>query len=153
MIKLSCGMEYLKSKETDVAWIGVDLDGTIAKLTEWKGITSIGDPIPKMVKQVKKWIELGIQVKILTARVSDNSVKENGTTVAKVTEVIQKWTEEHIGVRLPVVSQKDQFMLFFVDDNCVQVKTNTGEPLAENGFDVFEDRVKEHAKNQEIEDE
>lgn len=43
-------------------------------------------------------------------------------------------------------------MLFFVDDSCVQVKTNTGEPLAENGFDVFEDRVKEHAKNKEIED-
>lgn len=150
--KINPSCEYLKGKVDDQAWIGVDLDGTLAVFTEWKGITSIGDPLPKMVKRVKDWIAKGIQVKILTARVSEPSVKENGTTVAKVSEAIQRWTEKHIGIKLPVVSQKDQHMLFFVDDSCVQIKHNDGDPLAKDGFDVFEDRVKEHSKNEETDD-
>ena len=52
---------------TQSGWIGVDLDGTLAKYGIWDG--SIGEPIPLMVERVKIWIALGVEVKIFTARV------------------------------------------------------------------------------------
>lgn len=30
-------------------WIGVDLDGTLAKYDQWRGVQHIGDPVPLMV--------------------------------------------------------------------------------------------------------
>jgi len=39
-------------KESD-QWIGVDLDGTLAKYGEWRGVEHIGEPIPPMVDRVK----------------------------------------------------------------------------------------------------
>ena len=49
-------------------WIGVDLDGTLAKYGSWNG-GQIGDPIPLMVERVKQWIAEGVEVRIFTARV------------------------------------------------------------------------------------
>ena len=51
-------------------WIGVDLDGTLAEYTGWKGIDHVGKPVPAMVKRVKDWIAKGQDVKVFTARVS-----------------------------------------------------------------------------------
>ena len=34
-------------------WIGVDLDGTLAIYTGWKGCDHVGEPIPPMVERVK----------------------------------------------------------------------------------------------------
>jgi len=50
-------------------WIGVDLDGTLAKYDKWIGVHHIGDPIPLMVDRVKEWLRQGITVKVFTARV------------------------------------------------------------------------------------
>jgi hypothetical protein len=41
-------------KESDQC-IGVDLDGTLAKYGEWRGVEHIGEPIPPMVDRVKGW--------------------------------------------------------------------------------------------------
>ena len=43
---------------TQSGWIGVDLDGTLAKYSTWNN-GQIGDPIPAMVERVKKWLLLG----------------------------------------------------------------------------------------------
>lgn len=51
--------------------IQVDLDGTLAEYTEWRGIQYIGDPIPEMVRAVKSWIHDGHKVEIFTARAND----------------------------------------------------------------------------------
>lgn len=125
-------------------WIGVDLDGTIANHTTWKGPEFIGDPIPDMITRVKLWLKLGIEVRILTARISQESCTANNMTPKQMTEIIQDWCEEHIGARLNVVSEKDQFMLFFCDDSAVQVIKNTGKPLSNAGFKVFEDRIRDY---------
>ena len=50
-------------------WIGVDLDATLAEYNGWKGIEEIGDPVPAMADRVRKWIEEGQPIKIMTARV------------------------------------------------------------------------------------
>ena len=41
------------------AWIGVDLDGTLAHYKGWKGRDHIGEPIPAMMQRVKQWLEEG----------------------------------------------------------------------------------------------
>lgn len=144
---LNASCEHLQCKVNDERWIGVDLDGTIAKYDSWKGWKFIGEPIPDMVKRVKEWIALGIRVKILTARCSKVSLARNNITFEQMTEVIQKWCEENIGCRLPVTCEKDCNMVFCVDDSAVQVKTNTGNSMADDGFDVFDDKIDEIIKS------
>lgn len=37
------------------AWIGVDLDGTLAEYTSWQGIEHIGPPIELMANRIREW--------------------------------------------------------------------------------------------------
>lgn len=110
-------------------WIGVDLDGTLAKYDCWRGAAHIGEPVEPMVARVKKWLAEGHEVRIYTARVCHDPS-------GHIASLIQDWTEEHIGVRLAVTSSKDYQMLFCVDDRAKQVIPNTGvflEDLIDGG--------------------
>jgi hypothetical protein len=86
-------------------WIGVDLDGTLAEYSGFQGATEIGDPIPKMVARVKRWLAADIQVKVMTARVA----MPHGRAQAEA--AIKAW------------------MIELWDDRAVQVIPNTGEPV------------------------
>lgn len=119
---------------TGPAWIGVDLDGTLAHYDGWKGATVIGDPIPKMLNRVLEWIEKGREVRIVTARVAP--LKEDRE---ECRTAIQKWLYAHVyphcpvwfrdpvQIELVITHEKDQKMLELWDDRCVQVIPNTGE--------------------------
>ena len=107
-------------------WIGVDLDGTLAIYHTWEGIHNIGDPVPRMLKRVLKWLDAGLDVRIFTARVSPISLKFNSTTLSEVEDVINQWCIEHIGRHLPITHEKDLHMVELWDDRCVQVEANTG---------------------------
>lgn len=100
-------------------WIGVDLDGTLAKYNGWNN-GEIGEPVPLMVKRVRGWIVEGVIVKIFTARVS---IEEDRDLVV---EKIQDWTQKHIGERLEVTNQKDYSMVELWDDRAIQVIPNKG---------------------------
>jgi hypothetical protein len=104
-------------------WIGVDLDGTLAKYTNWKPDGSIGDPIPLMVDRVKKWLSEGKTVKIFTARVAITSGKE------EMVKKIQSWCKQHIGQVLEVTNVKDHGMIQLWDDKAIGVEKNTGKIL------------------------
>lgn len=104
-------------------WIGVDLDGTLAKYDGWKGPGFIGEPVPAMVERVKRWLAEGKEVRIFTARV----YMDNGSQKA----FIQDWCEQHIGQRLEVTNVKDYGMIEIWDDRAVQVEFNTGKPVKE----------------------
>lgn len=45
-----------------------DLDGTLAHYAGWKGPEHIGEPVPLMLKRVKRWLAEGTTVKLFTAR-------------------------------------------------------------------------------------
>jgi hypothetical protein len=110
-------------------WIGVDLDGTLAKYTEFKGETVIGDPVPLMVTRVQKWLRLGIEVRILTARVyldHENIFSARSARVAQIRNAIEEWCFKHIGKKLEVTDKKDPKMIELWDDRVVQVIPNTG---------------------------
>ena len=103
-----------------LGWIGVDLDGTLAKYEG--GVHGIGKPVPLMARRVLKWISEGIDVRIVTARVSGPDPDE----VKRQRLLIQAWCIKHLGRTLPVQNWKDYAMIELWDDRVVQVIPNTG---------------------------
>lgn len=100
------------------SWLGVDLDGTLADYSGWSD--EIGEPIPKMIQRVKNWIDEGKEVRILTARGSQEPGKYE--QLVKVYE----WVKEHIGTPLEVTHKKDPLMKKLYDDRVQRVEANTG---------------------------
>ena len=105
-------------------WIGVDLDGTLAKYDGWQGADSIGKPVTAMLQRVLCWLSQGIEVKIFTARVSSHNPSKEISQKA-----IDAWCLEYIGKILPVTAEKDYGMIELWDDRCVQVIPNEGIAL------------------------
>ncbi|MBN2233572.1 MAG: hypothetical protein JW706_00360 [Opitutales bacterium] len=101
------------------AWIGVDLDGTLAHYTRFRGYDHIGKPIPIMLYRVRKWIEKGHRVKIVTARASH----PDGTAP------VQAWLKKYGLGELEVTNAKDFDMIELWDDRAVKVMANTGNPI------------------------
>jgi FMN phosphatase YigB (HAD superfamily) len=118
-------------------WIGVDLDGTLAHYDGWKD-GAVGPPIPLMQARVKEWLAAGVEVRIVTARVSvpqglgQEAAYERMKDIKRQRELIGAWCEEHLGQRLAVTNQKDFAMIELWDDRCVQVEANTGRRM--DGF-------------------
>lgn len=119
---------------SDKGWIGVDLDGTLARYDGWISETHIGEPIHLMVERVKKWISEGKDVRIFTARVNpDRGMNKDGSQrdFSAVRWAIEEWCVIHIGRPLPVTCTKDYDMAVLWDDRCVQVIPNTGMTVEE----------------------
>jgi hypothetical protein len=113
-----------------MGWIGVDLDGTLAHYDHWRGAMHIGAPIELMVKQVKKWIDEGLGVKIVTARVSQDGSCGRQHDAAQSVLAIQEWCLNHLGAYLPITCEKDFGMIELWDDRAVAVRQNTGLQLS-----------------------
>jgi len=117
-------------------WIGIDLDGTLARYDGWKGATEVGEPVPAMLELVKNFIKQGVRVKIFTARVyCGESGEPEGDRYREAQTArlaIEKWCAKHVGVILPVTCCKDFGMITLYDDRCIQVVPNTGETLTES---------------------
>ena len=115
-------------------WIGVDLDGTLARYEGWVSEEHIGPPVPAMVERVARWLAEGRDVRIFTARVDGGEVAlamgdplgERFRDVARVRAAIEAWCVQHLGRALPVTNRKDYGMVELWDDRAVQVIPNTG---------------------------
>ncbi len=99
-------------------WIGVDLDGTLAKYDHWRGPEHIGAPVPAMRVRVIRWLAEGRDVRIFTARITDGR--------PEVTRAIEKWCVKNLGRKLPITATKDYGCVEYWDDRAVQVEPNTG---------------------------
>jgi hypothetical protein len=111
----------IDSKIIGSQWIGFDLDGTLAN-TETEHWPEPGDPIPEIYERVKALIDLGVEVRIVTARATD---------VAQI-PIVKKWLRKHGLGNLMVTNEKDMNMLELWDDRAVQVEPNVGKPLGPN---------------------
>lgn len=108
-------------------WIGVDLDGTLAKHTEKDFNPSVvGEPIPLMLNRVHAWLMAGKDVRIFTARVSSNGSNGDEFRAQQARRAIGDWCYAHFGRALPVTCCKDYEMIELWDDRAVQVDHNTG---------------------------
>lgn len=110
-------------------WIGVDLDGTLAKYDKWVSADHIGEIIPKMANRVRDWLADGKNVKIFTARIAnlEHDFQDACEDAELALRTIEAWSLKHFGVVLPVTFKKDYAMIELWDDRCVQVIPNTGE--------------------------
>jgi hypothetical protein len=104
------------------AWIGVDLDATLATYDGWHGEYHIGEPVPLMLARVKGWLAAGIKVKIFTARAQQ---PRDPAVIA----AIEAWCLKHVGQVLEVTNEKDYAMIQLWDDRAVAVEPNTGERM------------------------
>ncbi len=102
-----------------MSWIGVDLDGTLARDDENLLAGEIGSPIPAMVRRIKRWHGHGLEVKIVTARAREMTDRQKKS--------LQAWLLEHIGFIPPITDRKDYEMTALWDDKAVQVIPNTGK--------------------------
>ena len=97
-------------------WIGVDLDGTLARMEGWQGGQHVGRPVPLMLERVKLWLEAGYEVRIMTARASE----------PKLIPPVKQWLKKHGLPELDVTCSKDFDMIELWDDRAIQVIPNTG---------------------------
>lgn len=103
------------------AWVGVDLDGTLAYYDYWRGIDHIGAPIVPILRYVKGLLREGVKVKIFTARLQEGS---------DAVKPIEQWCNYYLGQVLEVTDKKDGGMVFLIDDRAVAVEKNTGQFLS-----------------------
>jgi GNAT superfamily N-acetyltransferase len=102
-------------------WIGVDLDGTLAKEMEEFDPLKIGEPIEGMVRKVKEAVEDGVEVRVFTARMADEEKRED------IRKAIREWTLEHVGTALESTHEKDPGMTEIWDDRARQVVKDEGK--------------------------
>ncbi len=100
-------------------WIGVDLDGTLAKYTKWQGPEHIGPPVPRMLERVLMWLKQGKKVKLFTARAS---------TPEQIPPV-RAWLDK-LGLQdVEITNVKDHDMIELWDDRAIRVIKNVGTPV------------------------
>lgn len=102
-------------RTTGDGWLGVDLDGTLATYTGFKGKDHIGEPIAPMVKKVRAWLNEGKDVRLFTARTPSPAIR--------------RWMKEHLGESLKITNVKDRFMVALYDDRAVGIVRNEGVPF------------------------
>jgi 2'-5' RNA ligase len=108
----------------DKPYVAFDLDRTLAvQRGAFKGDRFVGKPIPEMVERLKQHIKDGDDVRIFTARVSNDP-----KGIARA--AIEAWLQRNIGQNLPISDRKDHLMKKFYDDRAVGVVPNTGKLVA-----------------------
>ena len=104
-------------------WIGVDLDGTLARDDapgHFLPPYPLGEPIPEMVEMVKSLLAGGVTVKIFSARACE----------PESIPIIQAWAEKHGLGRLEVTNQKDYDLIRYYDDRAIQMQANQGRSVS-----------------------
>lgn len=109
-------------------WIGIDLDGTLAKYTPGSGGGVIGKPVPAMLARVRAWLTRGYEVRVCTARAG---------TMEGVIQV-RVWLDAHGLEGVAVTDRKDYDMIELWDDRAVRVEANTGRRISDS---IIEDET------------
>lgn len=107
--------------------IAVDFDGTLATyyVTDTRPYdpSVVGEPIPRMVERVRRWLAEGDEVTIFTARVNPRC---GLSEVALAEKAVKAFCVEQFGRELPVTCMKDPEFEEVWDDRAVRVRTNEG---------------------------
>lgn len=117
-------------------YIAVDFDKTLATYDHYRGSNKFGDPIPKMVNRIKKWLAEGKTVKIMTARVSN--VNHDREEIIKTRKALEEWCLKHFGQKLEITCEKDFAMEVLYDDRAIGVVPNKGDLTTERLVNALE---------------
>ena len=120
-------------------WFGFDLDGCLAYSDGQWNEGRIGPPIERTMARLKRYLDMGREVRVFTARVahgggySSVSGRTAGPAFAEEQRaLIEGWCLEHIGRVLPVTAEKDANCAELHDDIAVQLVPNTGQRVDGN---------------------
>jgi hypothetical protein len=117
--------------------IAVDCDGTMAKYYGREGVDyipeKVGPPVPRMVYRIKAWLNAGIEVVILTARVHPFHGKKESE---QATKAIKEFCKEVFGQELEVTYEKHPRFSEIWDDKAVRVIRDTG--VISDGTDIVD---------------
>lgn len=116
-----------------MAWIGFDLDGTLAvDLPDRKNDSEIGQPIWSMVKLAKEHIRRGMDVRLYTAR----AYEANENTL----QAMRDWCKIYLGAEIPIQCNKDHDIGYIFDDKTYRVAKDIGVLVGyEGAFVIPED--------------
>ena len=106
-----------------MSWIGVDLDGTLARYDPGQPGDFVGAPLPLMVQRVREALAAGREVRIMTARVSSQIPPDER---AHQRAVVTNWCAIHLGTEVEVTAEKDYELEELWDDRARQVIKNVG---------------------------
>jgi hypothetical protein len=111
--------------------IGCDFDGTLAQYDHYRG-DELGDPVEKMVAELKQALTEGAEVWIFTARVGPGDASlEAGLSATKAIIGIAEWSQAHLGQLLPITAIKSHRFTEIWDDRGKEVIRNTGVFVSE----------------------
>ena len=122
---LPSGMGRIQTPEPSLGWVGILLDGVLAKETNSE---EIGEPNAEAVELAKKLIKHGVNVKIFTQRVADPE------TERPQRRRIKTWAIENIGQDLPITAKHDQHLIRLVDE----LEENEQEKYSMSNADIDE---------------
>jgi hypothetical protein len=108
-----------------MAWIGVDLDGTLAHWDRDR-YPEIGEPLSPMLRRVKWMLHAGHEVRIFTSRVE--TATQTAADAVEQRLRIEDWCLRHVGRVLPVTCSKDLECIAIWDDRANRVAHNKGWP-------------------------
>ena len=126
----------------------VDLDGTLAEYDGWKGHLHIGNPIPKMLKRVLRWIKQEDEVVIFTARISPESRFTKAKDVEETIKAVEDWCVKYIGQKLKVTCEKGYFDKCY-DDRSEHISRNKGMTREERLLESINSMRKHSTHNDE----
>lgn len=101
-------------------WVGVDLNGTLARYDDGQPQNHIGSPVPRMLARVRAWLGQDIRVRVVTVRACDP------VQILK----IRQWLDDLGLQQVEITDRKDPDCREMWDDRCVQVIPNTGEMVS-----------------------
>lgn len=103
--------------------IALDLDKTLFTYeSKWKA-QRIGEPIPEMVENVKKWLAKGYSVTIFSARVARDNLTDKIKQEKMISDALYK-----AGLpMLPITCIKFPHFTHFIDDKAFHSVPNTGQ--------------------------
>ncbi len=103
--------------------IALDFDRTLARRTdEDLDIDRVGEPILRMVENVRGWLAQGYDITIFTARLGHDSVEEN----ERQEQLIRRFLARQNLPQFPITATKKNYFDFFVDDKAIPVTENQG---------------------------
>ena len=105
-----------------------DFDSTLSFYEE-PFSTTLGPPVPEMVRKVKAAIAEGVQVVIFSARVYPGADYERLAQSTNAMLNIAEWCQKHIGQVLPITFVKMPIFTKLYDDRAIEILPNTGVEL------------------------
>lgn len=107
-------------------WVGFDFDGTLVTYNSGDASKGeIGQPVWPMVAKARALLTRGIEVRIVTARVSGDNEEHVGRWRTR----IEHWAIQHLGQMVKVTCSKDYSMMCLYDDRAIAVEHGTGRVL------------------------